>query len=59
MYGNADKALDTWNRSMEKSEWAKNCIRCGKCEQACPQGLHIRKDLEAVQTCMDGLEKNK
>lgn len=57
MYGNADKALDTWNRSMEKSEWAKNCIRCGKCEQACPQGLHIRKDLEAVQTCMDGLEK--
>lgn len=33
--------------SGEKSK-ASDCIKCGKCEQACPQHLHIRDLLETV-----------
>ena len=25
-----------------------NCVQCGKCEQHCPQGIQIRKELKAV-----------
>ena len=28
---------------------AKNCIKCGKCEAACPQKIAIRQDLEKAQ----------
>ena len=28
---------------------ASNCIGCGKCEQHCPQGIAIRKELQNVQ----------
>lgn len=27
---------------------AANCIRCGKCEERCPQGISIRNDLKAI-----------
>ena len=26
-----------------------NCIQCGKCEQHCPQGISIRKELKAIR----------
>ena len=26
----------------------EKCIKCGKCEQACPQHIHIRDELEQV-----------
>ena len=25
---------------------ASECIKCGKCEEACPQHIHIREELE-------------
>ena len=27
---------------------ASECIKCGRCEQACPQHIQIRKELEKV-----------
>lgn len=27
---------------------AHNCVRCGRCEEACPQGIHIRDDLREI-----------
>ena len=30
-----------------------NCIKCGKCEQHCPQGIKIREELKKVQKRME------
>ena len=32
---------------------ASDCVKCGKCEQACPQHLPIRKYLEDVSARFD------
>ena len=36
------------NISMNGHGKAGDCIKCGKCEQACPQHLSIREYLEQV-----------
>ena len=42
-------ALDwQWNRETEEANKAFNCIKCGKCEKACPQKISIREDLERL-----------
>jgi len=30
----------------KNSAAASNCVKCGKCEKHCPQGIEIRKELE-------------
>lgn len=37
------------------SAYASDCIKCGKCEQACPQHLKIR---DLLENCVEKLEKN-
>ncbi len=56
MYQNYDVVKWNWEKDMPDSEKAKNCIKCGKCEKACPQKLNIRQDLSKVQEDMDKKE---
>ena len=37
----------------KNSTAAGNCIGCGKCEKHCPQGIAIRKELQAAQKTLE------
>ena len=37
----------------KNSTAASNCIGCGKCEQHCPQGISIRKELKEAQKVLE------
>ncbi|MBN1624384.1 MAG: aldo/keto reductase [Clostridia bacterium] len=37
-----------------KSHWTKDCIDCGKCEKACPQGIEVRREFLKVQKHLEG-----
>lgn len=56
MYRNYDMVKDRWENGLAEENKAKNCIKCGKCEKACPQKLSIRADLERVQADLDKKE---
>lgn len=56
MYGNYNAVKWDWEDGIGEEHKAKNCIRCGKCEKACPQKLTIRADLERVQADLDKKE---
>lgn len=45
-----------WEEDLGEAHQAKNCVKCGKCEKACPQKLSIRQDLEKVQADLDKQE---
>jgi hypothetical protein len=45
-----------WEEEIGTAHQAKNCIKCGKCEKACPQKLSIRENLETVQSDLDKKE---
>jgi predicted aldo/keto reductase-like oxidoreductase len=36
-----------------KPGYASRCKKCGKCEQHCPQHIHIRESLTEVQKTME------
>ena len=56
MYKNYNVVKRNWEMDMGESRQAKCCIKCGKCEAACPQKLSIREDLERVQADLDKRE---
>ena len=56
MYQNYNVVKNSWEKNLGDEKQAKNCIKCGKCEKACPQKLHIREDLEKVQADMEKKE---
>lgn len=33
---------------------ASQCVKCGRCEAHCPQGIHIRDELDNVKRVMEG-----
>lgn len=56
MYQNYNVVKWQWETEIGEAKQAKNCIQCGKCEQACPQKLAIREDLKKVQADLDKRE---
>lgn len=57
MYQNYNMVRNLWENELGGEHQAKNCIKCGKCEQACPQKLSIRQDLVRVQQDLDNAGK--
>jgi hypothetical protein len=55
MFGQVDNIRNSWNNRWDEKEKAKNCVRCGKCEKACPQKLPIRDCLAQLQSELDSL----
>lgn len=55
MFAQPEAVKQQWQTRFEDSEKAKNCMRCGKCEAACPQKLPIRAALAQLQAELDNL----
>lgn len=51
LYGDKDAALgqENWLVGKHGRKRADQCIKCGKCEEACPQHIKIRENLEEVK----------
>lgn len=53
IYENVNEAKWNWTNGMEDAKKASNCVRCGRCEQVCPQHIAIREDLARLQAELD------
>ena len=42
MYNNKDRIKNTYDSMIQEEGSAQHCIKCGKCETLCPQGIKIR-----------------
>lgn len=60
LYGNREAALfqERWLVSLHGKRHAAECIRCGKCEQACPQHIRIRDRLAEVAAAFGQTREN-
>ncbi len=50
---NAAKNKYQWNTEGAKKAKASECIGCGKCEQVCPQHIHIREELKKAAEVLE------
>ena len=55
MFRQPEAIKKQWTERFPDSEKALHCIRCGKCEAACPQKLPIRTALAQLQQELDAL----
>lgn len=56
MYENYNNVKWAWENEIGEAHQPKNCVKCGKCEAACPQKIAIREDLEKAQADLDKKE---
>lgn len=54
LYSSKEMAVnqENWLVGRHGKNRANECIKCGKCEQACPQHIHIRDELEQVSKAL-------
>lgn len=55
MYENKAASKRSGRFGLKESEKAANCVKCGKCEEVCPQKIPIREMLEKLQIEMDSI----
>ena len=55
MFGQPEAIKHQWEAYFPDAEKASHCVRCGKCEAACPQHLPIRNALAQLQQELDQL----
>ena len=55
MFGQPEVIKHQWEARFPDAEKASHCVRCGKCEAACPQHLPIRNALAQLQQELDQL----
>lgn len=55
MYLNEGHTKWRWNHEISADRKADNCIKCGACEEACPQHLSIRDNLEQLSGLLNSL----
>lgn len=55
MFGQPEAIKYQWEAHFPDAEKASHCVRCGKCEAACPQHLPIRNALAQLQQELDQL----
>ena len=55
IYENVNEARWNWKNGINEANKASNCVKCGKCEQACPQHITIREDLARLQAELDDI----
>lgn len=50
LYGDKDMAVhqENWLVGGHGLKCANECVKCGKCEETCPQHIQIRAELECV-----------
>jgi hypothetical protein len=48
MYGKQDTARTAYRQRLPESKRADRCVRCGDCEESCPQGIQIMDWLETI-----------
>ncbi len=53
MYQNYGAVNWAWEHEMSAAQKPEACKKCGKCEQACPQKIAIREDLQQAQADLD------
>ena len=56
MYNNAGAAKWQYQHEMKPEARADNCLECGVCETACPQGMPIREHLKAAHELLMSLQ---
>ena len=55
LYGDkaAAKHQEAWLVDMHGRKRAAECVKCGACEQVCPQHIAIREELEKASAALD------
>lgn len=53
-YGNVGHTMWSWG-DMGEGAHPANCVKCGMCEEACPQKISIREDLVKVTELVESL----
>jgi uncharacterized protein len=53
MFGKTDVTSMAYKTYMSENQRASSCLKCGECEEKCPQNIPIREKLEEVRKVLE------